>query len=68
MAEKDLKKMAHKGNAEIRRRILEYNDSFNEFLYTCMTFFNDFLFRKDERTFEMHTRPSQGSQRIRHLR
>lgn len=52
MAEKDLKKMAHKGNAEIRRRILEYNDSFNEFLYTCMTFFNDFLFRKDERTFE----------------
>ncbi|THG35952.1 hypothetical protein [Adlercreutzia caecimuris] len=52
MAEKDLKRMAHEGNAEIRKRILEYNDSFNEFLYTCMTFFNDFLFRKDARTYE----------------
>lgn len=52
MAERDLKRMAKKGNAEIKKRILDYNDSFNEFLYTCMTFFNDFLFRKDARTYE----------------
>lgn len=52
MVRNDLKAMAREGNGEIKKRILEYNDRFNIFLYTCMTFFNDFLYRKDTKTYE----------------
>lgn len=52
MVRNDLKAMARKGNGEIKKRILEYNGRFNIFLYTCMTFFNDFLYRKDTKTYE----------------
>ena len=52
MVREDLKAMARKGNGDIKDRILEYNDQFNIFLYTCMTFFNDFLYRKDSKAYE----------------
>lgn len=56
IAQKDLKVMATKGNRQIRDQILAYNDQFNQFLFTCMTFFNDFLYRKDVRRFERNIR------------
>jgi hypothetical protein len=56
IAEVDLKRMASKGNLEIKNEILKYNDQFNRFLFTCMTFFNDFLYRKDDRRFERNIR------------
>lgn len=56
IAEIDLKRMASAGNLEIKNQILEHNDRFNRFLFTCMTFFNDFLFRKDDRRFERNIR------------
>lgn len=56
ITEKELKRMASAGNLETKNRILEYNDEFNRFLFTCMTFFNDFLYRKDDRRFERNIR------------
>lgn len=56
IAEVDLKRMASAGNLEIKNEILRYNDQFNRFLFTCMTFFNDFLYRKDDRRFERNIR------------
>jgi hypothetical protein len=43
----ELKALAIDANSAIRREILQYDDKFNEFLAICMSFFNDFLFRKD---------------------
>lgn len=56
IARVSLKDMARTGNSEIKEQILAYNDRFNRFLFTCMTFFNDFLYRKDDRRFERNTR------------
>lgn len=56
IAENDLKRMASAGNSKIKKQILEHNDRFNRFLFTCMTFFNDLLFRKDDRRFERNVR------------
>lgn len=56
IAEVDLKRMASAGNLKIKNEILKYNDQFNRFLFTCMTFFNDFLYRKDDRRFERNIR------------
>lgn len=56
IAEVDLKRMASNGNLEVKNEILKYNDQFNRFLFTCMTFFNDFLYRKDDKRFERNIR------------
>ena len=52
----ELKRMASEGNSLIRDEILRHNDVFNQFLFTCMTFFNDFLYRKDDKRFERDIR------------
>jgi hypothetical protein len=49
--ETSLKQLSPAANAAIRQEILRYDDNFNEFLAICMSFFNDFLFRKDVDTF-----------------
>ncbi|WP_288220360.1 hypothetical protein [uncultured Adlercreutzia sp.] len=53
---RELCRMALKANADIKSKILDHTDVFNQFLFTCMTFFNDFLYRKDDKRFERDVR------------
>lgn len=47
-----LKRLAERGNDQIMLEISRFQDKFNSYLFTCISFFNDFLFREDERRFE----------------
>lgn len=40
--------IACNGNAAIRNELKSFSDQFNRYLFTCVSFFNDFLYRRDE--------------------
>ena len=44
----ELLEFAHAGNKEIRGELKNFSDQFNRYLFTCVSFFNDFLYRRDE--------------------
>lgn len=48
---RQLETLAHAGNDRITEQITDFQDKFNRYLFTCIAFFNDFLFREDEHRF-----------------
>jgi hypothetical protein len=52
LMEKGLNYLANEANDAIKDALLNYDDKFNQYVFICAQFFNDYLFRKDEEKFK----------------
>jgi hypothetical protein len=52
LMEDGLKYLANEANNAIKDALLNYDDKFNQYVFICAQFFNDYLYRKDEDKFK----------------